>query len=327
MLSDKTLQFRNNSRFGVNSVEENKRRQIFEANYRLIVKHNSEANAGQHSYRLGVNQFADMTADEYKQMVNGFRAHSRPPVRSVNTRTIRSVMADNLPASVDWRDKGIVAPVKNQGNCGSCWAFAAIASLEGQLARKTGKLVTLSEENLVDCSATQGNNGCNGGLMDYAYEYIIAQGGVDSEASYGYKHLYDGQTVYPCAYNAANRAATVKNYTNIPMGDEAALREAVATIGPIAVAIDAQYQTFQMYESGVYDEPLCFEKMEDLDHGVTVVGYGSDNGRDYWLVRNSWATTWGDKGYIKMSRNRHNQCGIASAATYPTGVDNNPIVG
>ncbi|CAG2183120.1 unnamed protein product, partial [Oppiella nova] len=138
--------------------------------------------------------------------------------------------------------------------CGSCWAFSAIAALEGQLALKTGKLVSLSEQNVMDCSHPQGNNGCGGGLMDYAYEYIIKQGGVDTEASYPYK-----MADLKCTYKKESKGASIQNYTDVRMGDEEALKEAVANVGPIAVAIDAQYETFQLYKSGVYDEPLCFQ--------------------------------------------------------------------
>ncbi|XP_038823289.1 cathepsin L.1 [Salvelinus namaycush] len=186
-------------------------------------------------------------------------------------------------------------------------------SLEGQHYRKTNKLVSLSEQQLVDCSGEFGNMGCMGGLMDQAFEYIksLAPGGLDTEDSYAY-HAEDKK----CHYKPDSLGATCTGYVDMTSGDESALQQAVATVGPVSVAIDAAHSSFQLYKSGVYDEPDC--SSDQLDHGVLAVGYGtSDDGQDYWLVKNSWGLDWGDKGYITMSRNKHNQCGIATASSYP----------
>jgi len=291
---------------------ENKaRRAIFESNFKRIFEHNMGADNGLHSYRLAVNQFADLTTEEFARQMNGFKSSGQRVQRNIH----RDEDVSALPATVDWRTKGVVAGVKDQGQCGSCWAFSAVASIEGQHALSTKNLVSLSEQNLVDCSTAEGNMGCNGGLMDQAFEYVMKNKGIDTESSYPYEASDDN-----CVYKSKSSGATVTNFTDIMTGSESGLQTAVANVGPISVAIDASQFSFQFYSSGVYDEPNCGNKMADLDHGVTAVGYGTDNGQDYWLVKNSWGTIWGMTGYIQMSRNKDNQCGISTAASYPTGV-------
>jgi cathepsin L len=294
---------------GVN--EESYRRMIFEENINKIVGHNLEADNGRRSFRLAVNQFTDMTNDEFRQTVNGYK----PELRLRRNTTVFTGTLNDVPATVDWRTKGVVTPIKNQEQCGSCWAFSAVAGIEGQHALNTKKLVSLSEQNLVDCSAAEGNQGCNGGLMDQAFEYVIKNRGIDTESSYPYKAEDE-----KCEFQTKSVGATLSGFTDVKTGDETALKAAVATIGPISVAIDASSFMFQFYSSGVYDDSSCGNQMSNLDHGVTAVGYGTLSGKDYWLVKNSWGTTWGEKGYIQMSRNKDNQCGIATAASYPTGV-------
>ncbi|KFQ53242.1 Cathepsin S, partial [Pelecanus crispus] len=196
-----------------------------------------------------------------------------------------------------------------QGSCGSCWAFSAVGALEAQVKLKTGKLVSLSAQNLVDCSMMYGNKGCSGGFMTGAFQYIIDNQGIDSDDSYPYT-AQNGT----CQYNASTRAATCSKYVELPYADEEALKDAVANIGPVSVAIDATQPTFFLYRSGVYDDPRC---KQEVNHGVLVIGYGTLNDKDYWLVKNSWGVRFGDEGYIRMSRNHANHCGIASYASYP----------
>jgi cathepsin L len=239
--------------------------------------------------------------------MNGYRMKPAAKSQSVFVPPIQ----DN-PTSVDWRTQGYVTPIKDQGQCGSCWAFSAIASLEGQHFKASGKLVSLSEQNLVDCSKKQGNQGCNGGLMDQAFTYIKVNNGIDTEASYPYKAVDQ-----KCKFSAANVGATDAGFTDITSGSEDDLETAIATIGPISVAIDASHSSFQLYKSGIYNEPDC--SSSELDHGVTAVGYGSDaTGAKFYIVKNSWGTSWGTDGYIMMSKNKKNNCGIATAASYPT---------
>lgn len=284
--------------------EESKRRSIWLENIDIITKHNIEADNGLHSFRLGINKFTDMTIDELKcnMMSNELGEQSMTIVS-----TFLPPNNLKLPDTVDWRNEGYVTHVKDQRDCGSCWAFSTTGGLEGQHFKATGKLVSLSEQNLIDCS--EENNGCNGGRMDRAYQYIKDNNGIDTEESYRY--VAKKRT---CTFRPSKVGATCTGYVNVTGGNEMALQQAVASVGPIAVAIHMP-ATFHMYQNGVYDIKTCNSRV--LHHGVLVVGYGVENGTDYWLVKNSWGPTWGINGYFKISRNNHNQCGIATFALYP----------
>ncbi|ESO85089.1 hypothetical protein LOTGIDRAFT_204652 [Lottia gigantea] len=290
--------------------EEAMRRKIWNDNLNYIQKHNLEADRNVHSFRVGMNAYGDMTSEEFVSVMNGYKQNDNQDKKGRTTFLPPSNIGD-LPTTVDWRTKGYVTDVKNQGQCGSCWAFSTTGSLEGQHFKKYGQLISMSEQNLVDCSKKQGNMGCGGGLMDQAFTYIKVNDGIDTEASYPYT-AQDGT----CHFTRANVAANDTGFVDIPSGNEDALKTAVATVGPISVAIDASHPSFQLYKSGVYYDFFCSSKR--LDHGVLAVGYGTDGSKDYWLVKNSWGASWGDKGYLKMSRNRRNNCGIATSASYPT---------
>lgn len=288
---------------------ENRYMLAFLSNLEAIHKHNELFKRGESTFEMDVNHIADLPFDEYRKL-NGFRRTFGDARRNA-TATFMPPYNMKVPDHWDWRDHGYVTEVKNQGMCGSCWAFSSTGSLEGQHKRKFDKLVSLSEQNLVDCSRKYGNNGCNGGLMDNAFTYIKENHGVDTEVSYPYK----GRDM-KCHFNRKTVGADDNGFFDLPEGDEEALKVAVATQGPISVAIDAGHQSFQMYKKGVYYEPEC--SPENLDHGVLVVGYGTDDdGSDYWIIKNSWGMMWGEKGYIRMARNRDNHCGIATKASYP----------
>ncbi|XP_059163575.1 procathepsin L-like [Physella acuta] len=282
------------------------RRYIWQSNLKTIEEHNELYAKGLKSYYLKENKYTDMSHEEFRATMNGLRLN-----KALNPGNyVSGLLRDVLPSSVDWRKKGYVTRVKDQGACGSCWAFSSTGSLEGQHFKQTGKLVELSESNLVDCSRKWGNLGCRGGLMDLAFQYVIDNKGIDTEASYPY--LDEDR---PCNFKAADVGATVKSFKDIEAGSEDSLMQAVATVGPVSVAIDASDPHFQSYGGGVYDRVGC--STTELDHAVLAVGYGTLAGKDYWIVKNSWGPSWGDEGYILMSRNKKNQCGIATAASYP----------
>ncbi len=297
-----------------NDVEERFRMKIFMDNKHKIAKHNGNYEMKKVSYKLKMNKYGDLLHHEFVNTLNGFNKSINTQLRSERPLSFAAFIEPAnvvLPKTIDWRELGAVTPVKDQKQCGSCWSFSATGALEGQHFRRTGVLVSLSEQNLIDCSGKYGNNGCNGGLMDQAFQYIKENGGLDTEFSYPYEAEND-----KCRYNPENNGASDIGFVDIPEEDEHKLKAAVATMGPVSVAIDASHQSFQFYSEGIYYEPECSSR--NLDHGVLVVGYGTDeNGQDYWLVKNSWSESWGSNGYIKMARNKQNHCGIASSASYP----------
>ncbi|CAD5327581.1 putative actinidain [Arabidopsis thaliana] len=290
------------------SVAEKERRlTIFEDNLRFITNRNAE----NLSYRLGLNRFADLSLHEYGEICHG--ADPRPPRNHVfmtSSNRYKTSDGDVLPKSVDWRNEGAVTEVKDQGLCRSCWAFSTVGAVEGLNKIVTGELVTLSEQDLINCNKE--NNGCGGGKVETAYEFIMNNGGLGTDNDYPYKAL---NGVCDGRLKENNKNVMIDGYENLPANDESALMKAVAH-QPVTAVVDSSSREFQLYESGVFDGTCG----TNLNHGVVVVGYGTENGRDYWIVKNSRGDTWGEAGYMKMARNIANPrglCGIAMRASYP----------
>jgi len=279
------------------------RRSLFEKTVEEVKEHNRMYLSGLETYSMEVNHLSDMMLSE----VIGEGLGDYDTTEFTNFYDMDSESA--APASVDWRTKaGVVTPVKNQGQCGSCWSFSTTGSMEGQMMLKKQKSVSLSEQQLVDCAKPYGPNGCHGGWMHMAMKYIRDYG-LEAETSYPY-HASEAA----CRYNKDLVVAHCDGPVMIPSGNEEALTNAIANVGPIAVAIDVT-SSFMRYRAGVFYDSSCNPRR--MAHAVLAVGYGTQGGADYYIVKNSWGGSWGDRGYIKMARNRSNNCGIATVPSYP----------
>ena len=272
-----------------------------------MVKTIEEHNASGQSWQMGLNQFSHLTASEWRDAV---RLSTRPPqLRRSPAAKIHGEPTVANPASVNWVTAGAVTPVKNQGQCGSCWSFSTTGSMEGAYFLKQGNLVSFSEQELVSCDTT--DQGCNGGWMDSAFDFIKSNGGITTEASYPYT---SGAGVTGSCKGTGNSVvnSAPTGFTDVQAGSVSALESAVAQ-QPVSIAIEADQASFQSYKSGV----LTAKCGQNLDHGVLAVGYGTLNGVDYWQVKNSWGASWGLNGYILIAKSSANLCGVLSAASYP----------
>ena len=288
-----------------NIEELESRFQIFRSNLRNIILHNLDHTQ---NFTMGINQFTDLTPQEFKdQYVGGLKTE----VGSYGCKTFSS-SASGAPASIDWRSKGAVTSVKDQGQCGSCWTFSATAAIEGAVAITKGQLIDLAEQQLVDCATgiSYGSHGCSGGQMDGAFKYVIEHGQCSLDS---YPYTAKDGTCKTCSV-----VAHISSCSDVKPNDQISLKGAVAQ-QPVAIAIEADTRYFQSYSSGVLTSSSCGQQ---LDHGVLIVGYGTENGQDYWLVKNSWGTSWGDKGYVKIGRSSSTNdagiCGIAMDPSFPS---------
>ena len=315
---------------------------IFSQMVDTIETHNADESL---SYKLGLNQFSHLTFNEFKQSVGleTFYVDTnvntdeeittdkdfQPTIFQKNRDELHSkrgaggysaiyVNVSDLPTAIDWVEKGAVTPVKNQGQCGSCWAFSTTGSLEGAYFNKWGQLKSFSEQELVSCDRI--DQGCNGGLMDTAFDFVKHNGGLASESDYPYT---SGTGVEPkCLLSLSasqipqDSKVAPTGHIDVEPGNIAALQAAVAK-NPVSIAIEADQPAFQSYKSGVFNGRCG----QNLDHGVLLVGYGTmtvdDKKQDYWKVKNSWGASWGLGGYILIERSEKNLCGVLDSASYP----------
>lgn len=278
--------------------EENLRMEIFKLNKETIDKHNARYARGLETYEMGINRFSDMLPEEFKQIM----------LSNMNTTNFDSSIDSiylphniEITEEVDWRRKGAVSAMKNQGSCGSCWAFSVTGALESQHFIKAKKMISLSEQNLVDCSVPYNNHGCQGSWPAAALRYVKDNRGIDTESAYP----YEARNEY-CRYRRSGIGATVSGVERVPHSEKA-LAHAIAERGPISVCVDAS--KFHHYRSGIFSYPSCGQH---VNHCVLAVGYA----RDFWLIKNSWGS-WGEQGYMRLARNHGNMCKVASFGVLP----------
>ncbi|XP_014247508.1 digestive cysteine proteinase 2 [Cimex lectularius] len=295
-----------------NDTEHDRRKIVFKHNFRFI----NTVNRANRGYQLAINHLADKTDDEIQALRGKLRStnpvHNGGQKFPYSKEEIKHILKD-APDNFDWRLYGAVTPVKDQSVCGSCWSFGTTGTIEGAYFLKTGHLVRLSQQALIDCSWGFGNNGCDGGEDFRSYQWMMKHGGLPLESDYGNYLGQDGN----CHVDKTPLTAKITGFVNVKNNDEDALKVALFKHGPISVAIDAAHKTFSFYSNGVYYEPECKNTPEGLDHSVLAVGYGTLNGKKYWLVKNSWSNLWGNDGYVLMST-KDNNCGVMTTPTYVT---------
>ncbi|XP_050369826.1 ervatamin-C-like [Argentina anserina] len=300
------------------SAEKERRFAIFKKNVEFVEKFNND---GDKSYTLSVNQFSDTTDEEFLKPHTGYKT----PIQSSFTASSkdesfmyqRRLATEQIPARMDWREHGAVTPIKNQFSCGACWTFAAVAAVEGITKIKTGKLVSLSEQQLLECD--DDGSRCKEGDIESAFKYIMKNKGIATTKEYPYLSTSLNQTFQACdTRKAAHHAATITSYGRVNNGfyvRERPLLNAVS-FQPIAVAIDGSGKEFKNYPGGIFEGPCG----EHLNHAVTVIGYGTEKDTDYWLIKNSWGEKWGENGYMRILRTNApggGLCGLALLAYYP----------
>ena len=289
---------------------------VFKKNFIEILAHNADYTQ---NFTLGVNQFTDLTPEEFKyQYVSGLMAKEDEDEDNLALYGCKSFSSSAIdtPVSIDWRTKGAVNPVRDQGQCGSCWAFSATGAIEGAWAISKGQLMDFSEQELVDCATGfhYGSHGCNGGQMDGAFKFV-SENGQCAETSYPYT---SGVSKTSGNCQKCSSVSKISSCSDVKANDQISLKGAVSQ-QPVAIALSADTKIFQSYSGGVITSSACYTS---LNHGVVIVGYGTENGINYWLVRNSWGASWGLDGYVKIARSDSTDdpgvCGIAMQPSFPT---------
>lgn len=288
------------------------RRAIFETELKRVKDHNSK----NLSWKENVNKFSALNANEKKAYFGRSKGAAQEQKKSLKASKdlptdFKLLPVAQLPRSVDWRKHGIVSPVKDQGHCGSCWAFASTATIESHVAKATGLLFDLSVQQMAMCAPNPdscgGTGGCNGATAELAFEYVTGSSGLFQEYQYSYASYYGSD--FACALpSTGSPVATINGYVQLPENNYTALMNAIATVGPVAISVDAS--SWSSYDSGIYNG--CNQKNPDIDHAVVLVGYGEENGQKYWIVRNSWSPAWGEQGYIRVARfdSEEEICGV-----------------
>lgn len=295
------------------AAEKTLREGIFKAKMSTVDKQNQAFASGQSSYELGINLFSDLKLDEFLNGLTGRKKSAQGEEIAVKHRNKAGPPVSTvIPDAFDWREKGGVTPVKFQGlECGACWSFAVTGAIEGHYFAKTGKLVPLSEQNLIDCGGDPyGSTGCDGGFQDYGFDYVLENHGIAKAEEYPFVEKTE-----QCHYTDPLKGATISGYSVIEAGNEKKMKEVIATKGPLACSVNAAPDSFQLYKSGIYKDTEC--NGEDVNHSILVVGYGVENGEDYWIIKNSWTDKWGEKGFMKLPRNSNSFCGIANECSFP----------
>lgn len=310
--NDETIEFAFNSwlhrqnKFYLTPAEKAFRKSVFADNYRLVDHMNQV-----YSFQSELNMFADLTEDERATFANGFKSSLRPRDSIQDSESLTEAEILKQQPSVDWRTEGAVTPVVNQGQCGDSPYWSATVGMEGMHFLSTRQLIPLSTQQITDCSKAWGNSGCSGGLMTNSFKYLMDVGGQESPADYPYTGK-DGK----CNFNKDKIAAKIGGYQEVPPSSCTGLLDALSK-QPVSSAINAT--PIQFYKSGIFDLKSC---SPNPDHGTGVVGYGTENGRNFWIVKNSWGVGWGEQGYIRMSRDvladKGGICGICVEASYPT---------